>query len=73
MVLDALVNFLSTLGALVIGSIITTVVLGFMLDRFVLKKIFHNKRVQRLEKNLDKILDKLDQLVDQNGKEGKHS
>lgn len=50
MALDALVNFFSTLAAYVFGTAISAIVLGYMLDHFVIKKIVQNKDVQDLLK-----------------------
>lgn len=47
---EALLNFLSTLAAYILGTAVSAVVLGFMLDRFVIKKIVRNKDVQDLIK-----------------------
>jgi len=60
----AILNFLSTLAAIIIGTAVSSIILGFMLDHFVIKKIFRNKKVQRLEGQIDKILDKLDEITE---------
>jgi uncharacterized membrane protein YdjX (TVP38/TMEM64 family) len=65
--LEPIWNFISTLGAYVIGTVVSSVVLGVMLDRFVIRKIFQNKKVKRLEGQIDKILDRLDTIIE-NGK-----
>lgn len=48
--LDAFLNFLSTLAAYIIGTAVSAIVLGFMLDRFVIKKIVRNRDIQDLLK-----------------------
>jgi hypothetical protein len=61
--LTPILNFLSTTGALVLGSAISSVILGFMADKFIIKKIFRNDKVKRLLGQIDRIQDKLDEIT----------
>jgi len=61
-ILDA---FLVNLASFVLGSAISAVVLGFMLDKFVIKKITANKDVQDIIKL---IRDVKNELMEHNGK-----
>ena len=47
---EAVISFATQCGAFVVGSAVSAIVLGFLLDKFVIKKIMHNRDVQDLLK-----------------------
>lgn len=72
---DPIVDVLKTAAGVVLGTVVSMVATGFMFKYFVLDKAMENKKVKkllgsvdRLTEDLDRALDKLEQLLE-NGKE----
>jgi hypothetical protein len=58
-------TFFETLGAYVVGTVISAIALGFLIDKFIIKKVMGNKDVKRLLDLLPRIEDKLDRILEE--------
>lgn len=71
---DFLSDVLRTALGVILGTTVSMVVTGFMFKYFVLNKAMENKKVKKLEKSLDRLINDLDRGIDkleeilQNGK-----
>jgi hypothetical protein len=53
----------------ILGTIAGTVIMGLMVKHFVIDKVMEHPKVKRLQKSVDKAIDKLEQLLEaKNGK-----
>jgi len=71
---DFLSDVLRTALGVILGTTVSMVVTGFMFKYFVLDKAMENKKVKKLQKSLDRLINDLDRGIDkleeilQNGK-----
>jgi flagellar motor component MotA len=61
---EAIISFATQCAAFVVGSAISAIVLGYMMDKFVIKKIMRNKDVQDLIKLFREAKQKLQENLD---------
>lgn len=64
MIPDFLTDVLKTAFGVILGTVVSMVATGFMFKYFVLDKAMENKKVKKLQKNLDRLIEDLDRVMD---------
>ena len=62
------VDVLKTALGVVLGTIIGAVITGLMAKYFIIDKIFSHPKVKRLQKSMDKAIDRLEQILEEKQK-----
>jgi hypothetical protein len=61
---DFLTDVLKTAFGVILGTVVSMVATGFMFKYFVLDKAMENKKVKKIQNNLDRLIDDLDRVMD---------
>jgi hypothetical protein len=62
--LDFIVDILKTALGVILGTIVGMVITGLMVKHFIIDKIMEHPKVKRLQKSIDKGIDRLEQLLE---------
>jgi mannitol-specific phosphotransferase system IIBC component len=68
--IDFFVDVLKTALGVVLGTVVSMVITGLMLKYFVIDKAMEHKKVKRLQKSFDKAIDKLEEFLEVQKKNG---
>jgi len=67
--MDFFIDVLKTALGVIVGTIVSMVITGFMVKYFIVDKVMSHPKIKRLQKSMDKAIDKLDGLLEtKNGK-----
>lgn len=67
--MDFVIDVLKTALGVILGTIVGMVITGLMIKHFVIDKVMEHPKVKRLQKSMDRAIDKLEELLaSKNGK-----
>ena len=64
-----LTDFLANLALWVFGPVLSVIITGLLFDRFVIRRVMKNKDIQDLIRLFREGKERLEKLIEQNGKE----
>lgn len=66
--IDFWIDVLKMMLGMILGSVVTMVITGLMAKHFIVDKVMSHPKVKRLQKSIDKGIDKLEELLETKNK-----